>query len=159
MYSWEDLRKEILRQEIEELREQKVPKDDPGYIQHRVRIMNPRRELASLLAKDNQLATNSLNGLAGKLYEKPKDVSKEEILRVVDLVENKVEMMEYLIAKRNSRLQEDMQRAWQRASLSQRGRIATIYSMHTFRRCSKRIPYHMLRFCLNRMRLFARKRG
>ncbi len=157
MHSWRDLRAEILQQEIMELEEQPVPKDLSASIERQRRILTLRRELASLWAEDKDLISLSMKELMGKVSKKPDDVSEEEIVKVADVIEKKVKMMEAFAEKESMRTRGNMQQAWQRASLPQRGRIAALYSLHRLGWGLRRIPYHGLHYILNVMRRAARK--
>lgn len=143
--------------EIMEIEAQPVPQDKSASMERRRRILTLRRDLASLQLEEAEEITRDFKELMGRYSESPTDVSEEEIVKVADKVERKATMVEQFREKRSLKMRADMQQAWQRASLSQRGKLATLYSLHRLGRGLRRIPYHSLRFCLKVLRSTARK--
>jgi len=159
MHSWQELRAEMLRQEILELEAQPIPRDRLAFIKHQQRILTLRRDLASLGAEEAEEIIKTFKELMYKLSDSPKDVSEEEVLKVTGEVERKVNVVEGFREKRSLKKRADMQQAWQRASLLQRGNIAILYSLHRLGRGLGGLPFRSVRFFLRMIRSTARKRG
>ena len=159
MHSWQELRAEILQQEILELEEQPDPKDRSAYMEHQRRIRTLKRELLTLWAEERKLAIAPLSDMMGKILKSPGDVSSEEMVKIAEDLEKKIKRKEDFVEKSSKNMRAHMLRSWQRASMSQRGRIATVYGKHSAARGLRTISFQMLHFCLKAMRRMGRKWG
>ena len=148
---WEELRAEMLRQEILELEAQPNPKDRLAYLEHRQRIVSLRRKLDSIWARDCKLAAEALHDSMKKYLNKPEDVAEEELMKATDDLHKNIERQADYIEKRGEHLRAGLWQRWQHASLSQRGKIAATYSMHRIALGTRRGTLKSLRFCLNMM--------
>lgn len=159
MHSWQDLRAEMLRQEILELEAQPVPRDRLAFIKHKQRLFTLRRNLVSLQADEAEGIIENFKELYNKLSDNSKEVSEEEVMKVTDDAERRMNVLEAFKEKRSLKKQADMRQAWQRASLPQRGNIAILYSLHKLGRGLGRLPFHSARFFFRMMKAAARKKG
>ena len=156
MHSWQDLKAEILRQNILELEKQPTPKDVSAYIEHKSRILKLEKELRSLLATNGRSAGDTFIDIMRKSLNNPEDVSQKEMIKAANDVERTLGMMEQFSARMHEKIRARMRRNWLYASPIQRGKIATLYPMYTILGGLRPIPYWGLRLTLKMARWIAR---
>ena len=159
MYSWQNLRAEILRQEILELEEQPEPEDQAARRHRRHCLMKKQQELISVESEETRSGKSLFQDLQARFRHNPEDITMEEILKAANDLEKMVDRQEDFVEKSGKILRARMQRSWHRASIPQRGDIAARFAVYNLKRGARRIMFHSLHFSLKAMRYAARKRG
>ena len=156
MHSWQDLRAEMLRQEILELELRPAPETRSAYVQHRQRLLKLKRELNSLFVEEILSVMDGLKDLCQKSLHNPEDLPKEEIVKAANDMHKQVEKMSDFFEKSSQHLRAGLLRNWQHASLSRRGKLAIIYSIDRSSLGGKRVGFRVLRFGANMLKRIAR---
>ena len=157
MYSWQELRAEILQQELLELEGQPLPKDRSAHAQRVQRIRELRQEIRFLWAKDSKLAMTGFQDSLRKYYNTLDDESEKEVVKAANELCKKVETMGDFLERSSQHLRTHMWRRWPHAPLSQRGKLAAVYSVHILSLGARRMTFKGLRFMLKLLNHSTRK--